>query len=97
MVLKKQTIDKINELTNTLLLEYIYHGKLPKISNKTRKLLSLEKYAGGNRPNKNYNISSYKVFNADKYLAELQTDSKEVRIDYKDFYKIIQAIIPIIQ
>lgn len=97
MVLKKKTNDKINELTNTLLLEYIYHGKLPKISNKTHKLLSLEKYAGGNRPNKNYNISSYKVFNADKYLAELQTDSKEVRIDYKDFYKIIQAIIPIIQ
>ena len=97
MVLKKKTIDKVNELTNTLLLEYIYHGKLPKISNKTRKLLSLEKYAGGNRPNKNYNISSYKVFNADKYLAELQTDSKEVRLDYKDFYKIIQAIIPIIQ
>ena len=97
MVLKKKTIDKVNELTNTLLLEYIYHGKLPKISNKTRKLLSLEKYAGGNRPNKNYNISSYKVFNADKYLKELQSDSKEVKIDYKDFCKIIQAIIPIIQ
>lgn len=97
MVLKKKTIDKVNELTNTLLLEYIYHGKLPKISNKTRKLLSLEKYAGGNRPNKNYDISSYKVFNADKYLTELQTDSKEVKIDYKDFCKIIQTIIPIIQ
>ena len=97
MVLKKKTIDKVNELTNTLLLEYIYHGKLPKISNKTHKLLSLEKYAGGNRPNKNYNISSYKVFNADKYLAELQTDSKEVRIDYENFCKIIQAIIPTIQ
>lgn len=97
MVLKKQTIDKISELTNILLLEYIYHGKLPKISNKTRKLLSLEKYAGGNRPNKNYNISSYKVFNADKYLTELQTDSKEVKIDYENFCKIIQAIIPIIQ
>lgn len=97
MVLKKKTIDKVNELTNTLLLEYIYHGKLPKISNKTRKLLSLEKYAGGNRPNKNYNISSYKVFNANKYLAELQTDSKEVGINYENFCKIIQAIIPIIQ
>jgi hypothetical protein len=97
MVLKKKTIDKVNELTNTLLLEYIYHGKLPKISNKTHKLLSLEKYAGGNRPNKNYNISSYKVFNADKYLKELQTDSKEVKIDYKDFCKIIQTIILIIQ
>lgn len=97
MVLKKQTIDKINELTNTLLLEYIYHGKLPKISNKTRKLLNLEKYAGGSRPNKNYNISSYKVFNADKYLKELQSDSKEVKIDYENFCKIIQAIIPIIQ
>ena len=97
MVLKKKTIDKINELTNTLLLEYIYHDKLPKISNKTRKLLSLEKYAGDNRPNKNYNISSYKVFNADKYLKELQSDSKEVKIDYDDFCKIIQTIIPIIQ
>lgn len=97
MVLKKKTNDKVNELTNTLLLEYIYHGKLPKISNKTRKLLSLEKYAGGNKPNKNYNISSYKVFNADKYLTELQTDSKEVRINYENFCKIIQAIIPIIQ
>lgn len=52
---------------------------------------------GGNRPNKNYDISSYKVFNADKYLAELQTDSKEVRIDYENFCKIIQTIIPIIQ
>lgn len=97
MVLKKKTIDKINELTNTLLLEYIYHSKLPKISNKTRKLLNLEKYAGDNKPNKNYNISSYKVFNADKYLTELQTDSKEVRINYENFCKIIQAIIPIIQ
>lgn len=97
MVLKKKTIDKVNELTNTLLLEYIYHGKLPKISNKTRKLLSLENYAGSDRPNKNYDISSYKVFNADKYLKELQTDSKEVKIDYKDFCKIIQTIIPIIQ
>lgn len=97
MVLKKKTIDKVNELTNTLLLEYIYHGKLPKISNKTRKLLSLENYAGSDRPNKNYNISSYKVFNADKYLKELQTDSKEVKIDYENFCKIIQAIIPIIQ
>lgn len=97
MVLKKKTIDKINELTNTLLLEYIYHGKLPKISNKTHKLLSLEKYAGGDRPNKNYNISSYKVFNADKYLKELQSNSKEVKIDYENFCKIIQAIIPIIQ
>lgn len=97
MVLKKKTTDKVNELTNTLLLEYIYHSKLPKISNKTRKLLSLEKYAGSNRPNKNYNISSYKVFNADKYLEELQTDSKEVKINYKDFCKIIQAIISTIQ
>lgn len=97
MVLKKKTIDKVNELTNTLLLEYIYHGKLPKISNKTHKLLNLEKYAGGNRPNKNYDISSYKVFNVDKYLKELQSDSKEVKIDYEDFCKIIQTIIPIIQ
>ena len=97
MVLKKKTIDKVNELTNNLLLEYIYHGKLPKISNKTRKLLNLEKYAGGSRPNKNYNISSYKVFNADKYLKELQSDSKEVKIDYENFCKLIQAIIPIIQ
>lgn len=97
MVLKQKTIDKVNELTNTLLLEYIYHGKLPKISNKTHKLLSLEKYAGSDRPNKNYNISSYKVFNADKYLTELQTNSKEVRINYENFCKIIQTIIPIIQ
>lgn len=98
MVIKQKVKDKINDLTNTLLLEYIYHGKLPKISNKTHKLLNALDYITDTKPNNRYNIAEvYKTFNKDKYQKELGSNSDYTTITYKDFFTMLETLLPVIQ
>lgn len=98
MVIKPKVKDKINELTNILLLEYIYHGKLPKISNKTRKLLGTPDYITDTKPNNRYNITEiYKTFNTDKYQKELGSSSDYTELNYNDFFEMLNTLLPVIQ
>lgn len=98
MIIKQKVKDKINDLTNTLLLEYIYHGKLPKISNKTRKLLNALDYITDTKPNNRYNIVEvYKTFNKDKYQKELGSSSDYATINYEDFFTMLEILLPVIQ
>lgn len=98
MTLKQKVKDKINELTNILLLEYIYHGKLPNISSKTRKLLNTLDYITDTKPNNRYDITEvYKTFNKDKYQTELDSNSKYVKINYEDFFAMLKTLLTVIQ
>lgn len=98
MIIKQKVKNKINDLTNILLLEYIYHGKLPKISNKTRKLLNALDYITDTKPNNRYNIAEvYKTFNKDKYQKELGSSSDYATINYEDFFTMLETLLPVIQ
>lgn len=94
MNLKKKTVDKIDEITKKVLLEYTYHNKLPKMSNKEIKLLHLYNWLSDTKPNKRYKVTSVEtVFNGDKYYNELYSNNNSVRIKMEDFFTMLKTLL----
>ena len=94
MNLKKKTIDKIDEITKRVLLEYTYHNKLPKMSNKEIKLLHLNNWLNDTKPNKRYKVTSVEtIFNGDKYYNELYSNNNSVRIKTEDFFAMLKTLL----